>query len=295
VSAEAASVRGHSTHGGSRHSGWHSGPYYSYSYGYYGYPYAYGYAPFYSGYRYYPGYPGGYYGQGYGEISYIDTDIQPEDTEVILDGKPVGTVDDFDGFPRYLAVTAGKHQLTFRAEGRVDVTRSIRVPRGALLQLDFTLPREGESSRRGISKEDEIVIPDPPPGEPDPSDVDLREHESEPDADEPESYDSDEDRMDSERPDADQEDEMDEPDADEPGFVKVQVSPGDASVYLDGKLIGSASKLSALHGEMRIEPGVHRVEAVRPGFRAGSKRVLVGAGEHLTVELELQKSSGPPR
>ena len=270
VEAEAGTVRGHSyshSHGSSHYGGWHYGPSYSYSYGY-----AYGYAPFYAGYGYYAGYPGVYYGPGYAygpayatEAAYIDTDIQPEDTAVFLDGEPVGTVDDFDGFPRFLAVTPGKHQLTFKAEGRSAVTRSIRVPSGALLQLDFTLPRSGDAGNRAATKTDlEIIIPDPGKEEKTPPDAEPGQSGS-----------------------AQQEQGTQTGQA--PGFMRIQIKPGDASVYMDGELLGSASKLAGLHGDLRIEAGVHKVEAVRPGFHAGSKRILVGEGEHISIEFELEK------
>ena len=253
-----------------RDSGWYYGPSYGYSYGYgYGYPYGY-YMPYYAGYGYgyYAGYPGAYAGPSYApEVAYIDTDIQPEETAVFLDGEPVGTVDDFDGFPRYLSVTPGKHILAFKAAGRADVTRSIRVPRGALLQLDFTLPKTGDVGKQSATKTDEeIVIPDPSPAESSQTQAEIELNESE----------------------------SGEQDAEGPGFMRIQIKPADASVYLDRELLGSAAKLAGLHGEMRIEAGVHRIEAVRPGFRAGSKRILVGEGEHLTVELELQKEGETP-
>lgn len=274
--ATAGTVRGHTTHRhGSSHSGWYFGPSYGYSYGY-----AYGYRPYYYGYGY--GYPGPYYGGYYGTpAAYIDTDIQPEDTAVYLDGEPVGTVDDFDGFPRYLAVTPGRHQLTFKAEGHRSVTRSVRVPNGALLQLDFTLPRG--DSRRDVDAqgEAEIVVPDPSPDDasppaaaPDDTERDEADDEAELQEEQPEE-------------DAPQS-------AEEPGFLKIEVEPGDASVYLDGELLGPASKLTGLHGEMRIEPGVHRIEAVRPGYRAGTRRIEVSEGQHLSIELTLRKVAPPP-
>ena len=248
VAVEAGSVRGHTSHGhshGSSHTGWYVGPSYAYSYGY-------GYGPYYSGYGYYAGYPGAYYGPVYRpEVAYIDTDIQPEETAVLLDGEPVGTVDDFDGFPRYLSVTPGRHQLTFKADGRSSVTRSIRVPRGALLQLDFTLPRAGDADKDAATKTDaEIVIPEPGPEQTAGPDAEPRRSEGAP---------------------VDQDDQ----ERQAPGFVNIQIKPGDASVYVDGELLGSASRLAGLHGDMRIEAGVHRIEAVRPGFHPGSKRILI--------------------
>lgn len=127
------------------------GPYYGAYDPYYG-----AYSPYYSGgYRpgsdgYYSPYSsGGYYDPYYSQrrSSYgspdwaaIDTDISPEEAEVYVDGEFMGTADDFDGFPEYLYLTPGSHELEFRRDGYEPRSIQISARAGERLDLDFRLP-----------------------------------------------------------------------------------------------------------------------------------------------------------
>ena len=259
----AHTIRGHSTHGhsggsgrGGFHSRWHGG------FGFYS---SYYYMPSYYPYGY--GYYGGYYPAYLPNVAYLDLDVSPEDAAVYVDGEYVGIADDYDGFPQYLTVTPGRHQISFKAEGHRAVTRSVRVPRGAVLDLEFTIPRgEGSVSIGAQAEPEEIVVPDYEPGTPGEDDEDL---DVEPDQD------------------------GDREARSEAGFIKLSVSPPDASIYLDGRLYGSADLLSRLHGELRLESGAHQIEVVRPGYRSISRQIQIRPGEHMAIDLDLRKS-GPP-
>ncbi|HET9482119.1 MAG TPA: PEGA domain-containing protein [Candidatus Polarisedimenticolia bacterium] len=159
--AEAAAdrkIRGHSPsgHGGRGRVVVRHGPI-----GYYYYQYA----PYYYG-PYVWGHPAPWYYDGgpryIREIAYLDTDIAPEEAEVYLDGEYVGIADDFDGFPAYLTLEPGAHTIHFKAEGRRTVKRSIKVPRGAVLGLEFTLPEGVDDAEESA----EIVVPPADPDSP---------------------------------------------------------------------------------------------------------------------------------
>ena len=47
----------------------------------------------------------------------IDTDVSPDEARVYLDGRYIGTADDFDGYPDYLYLGPGHYRLEFRLEG----------------------------------------------------------------------------------------------------------------------------------------------------------------------------------
>ena len=47
----------------------------------------------------------------------IKTDVEPDEAEVWLDGKYVGTADDFDGYPDFLYLEPGAYHLEFRLPG----------------------------------------------------------------------------------------------------------------------------------------------------------------------------------
>jgi len=69
-----------------------------------------------------PGYYGPAYGPGYvygpaAQWAVIDTDISPEEARVYLDGRYIGTADDFDGWPDYLYLRRGHYRIEFRMDG----------------------------------------------------------------------------------------------------------------------------------------------------------------------------------
>lgn len=237
-----------------RHHG--HGHYTPYLYGHYGIYYGYPAYP-------YPYYPGGHYvyGRGY-DTAWFDTDVSPEDAEVYLDGEFVGIADDFDGFPSYLAVEPGKHAISFRMPGRRSVTRRIRVQRGALVRFTFKLPR-GEGEEAVPQEEGDIVIPGP-------GGLDLSTEPSDEGEWEPE-----------EAP----------PDDGQPAFLRLRIAPEDATVYIDGEFYGTASRVSGLHGDLRVESGRHEIEVVRPGYRPAKREVRLEEGDRITVEIRLERQA----
>ncbi len=253
IEARAHTIRGHGAprpHGGV-HYGGHHGFYYSGYYAPYYFPFGFSYA------SYYPAYPA-YYGYGGAYITdsaYLDTDVAPEKAAVYLDGQYVGIADDFDGLPNYLPVEPGRHSVTFKAEGYRSVTRQVRLPRGAVLDLDFTMSKgEGAEPPAAAEGDVEIVLPDRAPAGPD-------------------------------------EEEQGETEA-EPGFVRLRISPADASVYLDGEFFATASQLLSLHGDLRLESGAHRIEVVKPGYRGFAKELIVSPGGRQTLTIALEKEAG---
>jgi hypothetical protein len=270
--ADAQTIRGH---GPRRHGSSTSGRvvtyYYSpYYYGYPGYGFYGGYHPYYS--PYYAPYG---YGYGYGspyyvdrgpqaEVAFLDTDVSPEKASVFLDGEYVGVADNFDGYPRFLAVEPGQHTIRFEAPGRQTVTRRLRVPRGAVVNFDFSLSRGGRKGAVDESDE-EIVIPAPP--EPPPrADGRAEENDLGKDA-----------GLETDRDD------------ESPGLLRLRVTPSDASVYIDGEFMGTGATLSRLHGSLRLDSGRHTIEVARPGYRSQAREVRLSPGAPLTVEIDLER------
>jgi hypothetical protein len=72
------------------------------------------------------------------------------------------------------------------------------------------------------------------------------------------------------------------------GRIDIEVQPPDAAVYLDGSFLGRADQLEQGRGSLRVQPGNHSVEAVRPGFRSRSVAVNVRADRPARVEIELR-------
>jgi hypothetical protein len=71
------------------------------------------------------------------------------------------------------------------------------------------------------------------------------------------------------------------------GRIELKVRPEDASVYVDGAFRGSAREAS----ELKLAPGRHRIEIVRPGYRTHDREVDIAPGETTDLTIELEKPS----
>lgn len=256
---------GHSGgHGGGHYSGGHSGGHggghsgghfgfghlsFSQHYGYgYGYPYRYGYgyygAPYSRGYgRSYGAYPNG---RGAGAL---DLDVEPARTAVYEEGQYLGTVDDFDGFPDYLWLSPGTHELTFYLDGYRTMVRQFTVRSGQIGSVNESLA-QGDSIR---------------PQEPS-ADRPADRPEARPRADRPPSrgFTTDLRRA--------------------PGRLHLEIIPADASVYLDGRFVGTGEDLDA---GLVIDPGSHEVDVVRPDRISSNWSFEVEPGGEVEKRIEL--------
>jgi len=74
-------------------------------------------------------------------LSAIDVNIQPKDAEISLDGVVVGTADQFDGFPRFLVVNPGTHEVQARKTGFHTYRVTVRVAPGQQVNLNKIMER----------------------------------------------------------------------------------------------------------------------------------------------------------
>ncbi|MGZ6970702.1 MAG: PEGA domain-containing protein, partial [Thermoanaerobaculia bacterium] len=77
-----------------------------------------------------------------GRYAIVKTDVSPEEALVFLDGKYIGTADDFDGSPDYLYLGAGKYHIEFRLPGYQTYATDLNVSRGQRVRLDEKLKLE---------------------------------------------------------------------------------------------------------------------------------------------------------
>jgi hypothetical protein len=261
-------------------------PYYGYGYRYpyYGYgPYYYDYWPYWGASFWYSPYYWGGYGYGYGpayghgysdESGAVRTFVEPAETKVHVDGRYAGTADDFDGLMQRLYVSPGAHELMLSLEGYKTHRVKIYVAPGGTLKLHYDMVKgSGEDAQIDTlgNPEDERFGRR------------QRPYDDEDDAE------SDEVRR--EDRGAPQERGGESPAmglswGDELGTVRLAIQPGDASVYVDGRFKGPAGGLRSL----RLSPGKHRIEIVRPGFRTEERDIDVRDGEDTTLELEMSRS-----
>lgn len=204
---------------------------------------------------YYPVFPTLYYGPhsyDYGDarLGALDLNVKPKKTEVWVDGQLVGPSGKFDGFPGYLWLERGRHELVFYHPGFGTDVRQVRVLQGTVVKLNLRL-QPGESiAPEEIARKGQ--------------DLGSRR----------------EDRR-SER--AERRQSM------EPGRLRLAVEPADASVYLDGRFLGTGKELSALHSGLLVQEGMHTLEVVRPGYRAERLELTVSADEEAEIAVILER------
>ena len=246
-----------------------------------GYGYGYGYGGYgrYGGYGYYspydswysPSYYSGYYGysptyyrrsRGYG--SYRDSGslriiVDPEKTRVYVDGYYAGVADDFDGILQRLQIPPGRHDITLKLEGYRTQHFKVYVPVDDTIKIHYDMVRGA-----GEATSDQFA------GRP------AGDYARIEDMDDDDGRRGDDGRYD--RRD-------DGGDRGDTGSVRLAVSPGDASVYVDGEFRGTGRQSANL----RLRPGRHRIEVVRPGFRTLEREVEVQRGRNTELEFDLER------
>ncbi|HEX5044056.1 MAG TPA: PEGA domain-containing protein [Candidatus Polarisedimenticolaceae bacterium] len=256
---------GHGGHGYPYYPYW-GYPYYGYGYGYYGYPCGWwGCDPWYGwGVGLSVGWGGAYYGGGYAEPVPV-----PYDPAESQGPPPQGA-----GYPAWVETDVIPKRASVRLDGEDvgfakdwnGVWDRLQIPSGSHV-LEFAL--EGHQTLQ--------VHLDAQPG---------RVYHIRRELQKGEGIDS---RSSSEVPTA--------PPAAAPpaqGFLRLDVEPADAAVYLDGKFVGRASDIH-LRRSRPLPSGEHSLEVVRPGYRPGRQTVVVPADDvqELRIVLEPEPGSDP--
>ena len=213
----------------------------------------------------------------------LDLDVSPERAHVYLDGQYLGVCDDYDGFPDYLWLEPGTYDLVFYLDGYRTVAHQVTVRSGVKLDFnDRMVP--GESVRpedlpsKSVERREERLRRDREAataagavqGEREEAWRTRRESGYEPGA---------EPATPSEVLDA----------RGEPGRLQLRVVPPDASVYLDGRFLGTGEDLARLHSSLLVDAGRHRLEIVRPGYESLRKEFTAAPGEEVVLDLQLEE------
>jgi hypothetical protein len=72
-------------------------------------------------------------------VGYVDTNVQPKDAQVIVDGAVRGMAYAFDGAPAYLDLPPGRHRIEFTREGFEPVALVVFVEPGEVVSVDLSL------------------------------------------------------------------------------------------------------------------------------------------------------------
>ena len=236
------------------------GGFYPYNSFYFGYPrhfysgyYGYGYDP------YYAPYANGYrYGYGYRDTGSLRVLVDPEKTRVYVDGYYAGIADDYDGIFQRLHISPGRHDITLKLDGYRTHHFRVYVPVGHTVKLHHDMVRgTGEDAAEVVGQPDVVARPA--------GYARLEDHDEDAFA-----------RTDDRRG----------PATGDAGMVRLDVRPADASIYVDGAFRGTARDVDTV----RLSPGRHRVEIVRPGYRTLERDVEVQPGETTDLRADLDRS-----
>lgn len=220
--------------------------------GYYGFPYSY------YGYPYHYGYPRVYWYnyRASADLGAVDVDVRPKGAKIYLDGQPIGNVGEFDGFPGYLWLEEGTYDLVFYKEGHETLHEVVTIYPGLVIQLEKGM------THGNPTPPEEIV---PPPHE--------RPREAY-----GETYD----------PEAEPRERRRVVVGTDPARLYFLVEPADASIYLDGRFLGTAEELADLRSGLMVNPGSHELTVLHPSFQEEKVDLEVVAGEDLEVEVHLR-------
>jgi len=306
-------------HGGGGHNHYYYPyyyPYYSFTFGYgwpyYYSPYYYGYYPYspyyygyYRPYGYYGGYYPPYYGyssapsgggsyeggasydDGYaagGGVGAIALRVRPKSAEVYLDGRYVGVAGSYDGYPGYLWVPTGTHRLELVQDGYTNLDQKIEVASGQVTELKLQM-QEGVADRPATHDYSQ-----PAPSRAPYPDRGGYEGGAPPDRGAPLDRGG--------RPDLGGEPRDDRGTASrgaertDLGRVMLEVRPDDASVYLDGRFVGTGRDVTTATEPLLVVPGEHRLQVVHPDYANEDRSFSVSAGEEKMVGVELHRGAG---
>ncbi|MGE0641723.1 MAG: PEGA domain-containing protein [Thermoanaerobaculia bacterium] len=203
----------------------------------------------------------------------LDLDVSPERAEVYIDGELVGKADDFDGFPDYLWLEQGTYDVVIFSPGFQTIARQITIYAGQVIDVDDDMTpgvetrpedlaskstvRRDERLRRDRENEEYVRR----------SERSDRGSYSERSAEGPRTLDA----------------------RGEPGRARVSVQPSDASVYLDGRFLGTGGELSRLRSGLILDAGEHELEVVRPGFESATRSFSVAAGDEVSLSISLDE------
>jgi len=207
----------------------------------------------------YPAY--GYYGYPDDSVP-VRVQVKPEATRVYVDGTYAGVADDFDSILQRLYLTRGQHEIGLKLEGFRSHRFVVYGVPGRTIKLHYNMVQG--------SGEDE---PEDLAGAPVPSPL---ERNDDGDDDHDEAYDA--------RPP------MTRPPDERPaehhdyGKLSLDVRPGDAAVYIDGRLFPEAGR-----DEVRLAGGLHRVEVVRPGYTSFERELEIRPGKTADLDVHLDK------
>ena len=304
-------------HGGGFHGGgFHGGGFRRYGWGYYPWGWGWGWGPW-----WWWSSPGVYVETGddayddtdgsvgvsarTGRYAIVKTDVTPEEALVFLDGKYIGTADDFDGTPDYLYLGPGKFHIEFRLPGYQTFATDLDVSRGQRVRLDQRLRLEpGRSALDQFPPESRgtplgrVFTKHGGEGGPEAGGPEAEEEAPPPPRRVPQRAPRDDgwsDRGMAPAPRVAPDEQMEVRPEPLPRPVgnrarmRFRVTPEDAAVYVDDKYLGAGGDLAANPRGVVTGPGTHSITVTRPGYKTKTVDITVRIGAPVDVVVDLEK------
>lgn len=202
------------------------------------------------------------------KVGVLDLNVRPKDTEVYLNGYPIGTVGDFDGVPQLLWLEEGEYELIFYNEGYrterriyevlpgLEINVGLRMEPGEAVLPEVLSHRTVDPATFSPADDEAELLAREAVGEDGAVSVDVRGLDT----------------------------------REVPARVRLTVEPEDASVYLDGRFVGTGEQIADHLGALLVSAGEHVLEVVHPGYEARELTFRVDEGEELALAVP---SPGP--
>ena len=203
------------------------------------YPFPYGYAPHLSP----------YYG-GYAYSSAVRLEVEPEETEVYVDGYYTGIVDSYDGFLQRLRLPPGEHEIELYLEGYESIRQTLYLAPGET----YRIRHEMQPLQDGAQQPPRPEPVEPPPTTLAPASAPLVQPTT----------------------------------VAEFGMLVVRVRPLDAVVTVDGERWVGHEGLGEF--VLDLGAGIHDLEVSRDGHRTYRADVEVLPGEQTVVNVSLPRT-----
>lgn len=226
-------------------------------------PHFFRYPSYYWGPSFYWGYTPVAHPVAYEDVGAVQLKVSPKKTDVYVDGQYVGRSGKFDGFPGYLWLERGEHSLVLYKEGFRTLEERIEVRRGMITEVRIEMEVGEAIAPEELYRERRPAAPAPAP--------EPRERATPPRRDRA-----------GEAPDRILDLQSDG------GQVRLAIEPPDATVYLDGRFLGTGADLARLHDGLLVDAGQHTLDVLHPGYQPQRLSFRVEAGEALEVRVTLE-------
>ena len=203
------------------------------------YAFPYGFAP----------HPASYYG-GYAYSSAVRLEVEPEETEVYVDGYFTGIVDSYDGFLQRLRLPPGEHEIELYLEGYESIRQTLYLAPGET----YRIRHEMQPLPDGATQPPRPEPAASPPTAMGPAPTPL----------------------------------VQPTDVDAFGTLVVRIRPLDAIVTVDGERWVGHEGLGEL--VLDLGAGIHTLEVARDGHRTFGADVEVLPGEQTVVNVSLPRT-----